>query len=222
MAEHASSDEKPRVLIVDDDPDERRLRRRQLDPAFEIQEAGDAQAAFRLIEQQRFDVVMLDVVMPGTSGIDACRAIKAAARERDELLPVLLVTGLDAPDDRYAGLEAGADDFLTKPVDRRELLLRVRAFARLGRQYRVIRQQMAELRDLTALKDDLVSLIVHDLRNPLSSIMGSLQILEEDEPEGERREPLIAAERAGRQMSGLLEDMLQIRLLEENRLVPSR
>src|SRR5438094_2350660 len=99
VAEHASSDEKPRVLIVDDDPDERRLRRRQLDPAFEIQEAGDAQAAFRLIEQQRFDVVMLDVVMPGTSGIDACRAIKAAARERDELLPVLLVTGLDAPDD---------------------------------------------------------------------------------------------------------------------------
>jgi len=123
------------------------------------------------------DLVLLDVMMPQMSGMDVCRIIKRAAGE-GAYVPVLLLTALGAQEDRNRGLAAGADDFLTKPVDRHELLLRVRSFIKLRLQDELIRHQLDELRALDALKDDLVSLMVHDLRNPLSGLVGFLDVMQ--------------------------------------------
>jgi DNA-binding response OmpR family regulator len=218
---------KPVVLIIDDEATNRVLVRAYLGPGYDIHEAADGPAGLELLKQRPVDLVLLDVMMPGTSGFDICRIIKQTARE-DRYLPVVLLTALGAHDDRMNGLQAGADDFLTKPVDRQELLLRVETFIKLRRQDQhihrqvqeltqrdaIIRAQLKEVRELDALKDELVSLMVHDLRNPLAGIDAFLAFLEKSVADGEIKEDAQIALQASSRLRETLEDILQVRMLE--------
>jgi two-component system sensor histidine kinase/response regulator len=204
------------VLVVDDDARNRGLLRAYLGHLYDVREAADAVAAMRVLEEGQIDLVLLDVMMPGQSGYECCKRMKA--RQGDGFLPVLLLTALGEQEDRNTGLEAGADDFLTKPVERRELLLRVGAFLRLRDQQTLIRRQIQELTELASLKDDLVSLIVHDLRNPLASIFGILHLVAEDVTDPTVRSDLDLAQQSAVRMRDTLDDLLNVRLLEERRL----
>jgi putative two-component system response regulator len=120
------------VLIVDDDEAVAGVYERVLQRAgFLTTIVREGTAALRLIESDPPDVVLLDVVMPGLDGFDVCRRVRQEAATR--LLPVVLVSGYAERDKRIAGASAGADDFLTKPVDTQELVARVRSLARLKR-----------------------------------------------------------------------------------------
>jgi two-component system sensor histidine kinase/response regulator len=207
-------DARPAVLAVDDEPVNRALIKGSLGAICEVLEAGSGAEALEVLSRHPVDLVLLDVMMPQMNGYDVCRRIKEQARE---YLPVILVTALGEQEDRNRGLEAGADDFLTKPVDRRELLLRARSFLRLREQERVIRRQLEDVRRLQAAKDDLVSLLVHDLRSPLAGIIAHLNLLEE-EVRGQQAEDVQHALRAAGTALSRLEDTLQVRLLEEGRL----
>jgi two-component system sensor histidine kinase/response regulator len=192
----------------------RALIRASLSPTCEVVEAANGPAALAVLEKRAVDLVLLDVMMPGMDGFEVCRRIKA---KQKTYLPVLLVTALGDQSDKNNGLEAGADDFLTKPVDRRELLLRTRAFLRLREQDRVIREQLEQVRSLQAQKDDLVALLVHDLRSPLSAVVANLQLLEEDlsgRSKADVQQALKTADVALRR----LEETLQVRLMEEGQL----
>jgi len=136
-------------------------------------------------------------------------------------LPVLLLTALGEQADRLEGLRAGADDFLTKPVDRHELRLRVNTFLKLREQDRTIRSQVEELKRLQSLKDDLVALVAHDLRNPLAGLEGHLELLRaqlatSDFSAIESRVNKIRA--STKVFRGLIDGILEVRLLEEQRL----
>jgi signal transduction histidine kinase len=215
----ATTPSRPLIAVVDDEPRNRAVISAFLESEYEIAEAGSGPAALELVERRPVDLVLLDVMMPGLSGFDVCRAIKRRAGE--QFLPVVLVTALADQQDRNEGLAAGADEFLTKPVDRLELRLRVRGLLRMRRQEATIRRQLEELERLQAMKDDLVSLVVHDVRNPLAGVVGYLDLLREglDRPEDARRRA--DAERAlsaAQQLREMLEDVLRIRLVEEGEI----
>ena len=209
---------RPAVLVVDDEPMNRALIRGTIGGFCEVLEAGAGAEALEMLTLRPVDLVLLDVMMPQMNGYEVCQKIKAEARE---FLPVILVTALGEQADKNRGLEAGADDFLTKPVDRRELLLRTRAFLRLREQDKVIRRQLEEMQRLQAAKDDLVALLVHDLRSPLAGIVAHLQLLAEDLT-GRAANDVQQAMRAADTALARLEETLQVRLLEEGRLPVKR
>ena len=121
-----------RILVVDDiEVNLRLLSARLAAEYYDVLTAGSGEAALEVLAQQPVDLVLLDVMMPGLDGFEVCRRIKAAPQSMH--VPVVLITALDQPEDRLAGLEAGADDFLTKPVGDLALLSRVRNLARLKR-----------------------------------------------------------------------------------------
>ena len=133
-----------RVLIVEDQADIRKLIRMTLEfEAYEIHEAGDGASGLRLARAVRPDLVLLDVMMPGLSGYDVCRRLRTDPRH--EMLPIVLVTALDPATERAKGLEAGADDFLSKPVSQAELMARVRSLLRIKQLYDEVQRQKAEL-----------------------------------------------------------------------------
>jgi two-component system, cell cycle response regulator len=119
-----------RVLVVDDIlANIRLLEARLTSEYFEVLTALSGREALDVLSRERVDVVLLDVMMPGMDGYEVCRHIKSNAKTRH--LPVVMVTALDQRSDRVQGLEAGADDFLTKPVDDIALVTRVKNLARL-------------------------------------------------------------------------------------------
>jgi class 3 adenylate cyclase len=119
-----------RVLIVDDDPDMVAFLARLLRvEGMAVETAADGESALRLVDTTAPDLVLLDVMMPGASGFDVCRRLKSD--ERTALIPVVLVTSLEDTQSRVRGIEAGGDDFLSKPVKREELIARVKTLRRL-------------------------------------------------------------------------------------------
>ncbi|MDP3720212.1 MAG: response regulator [Acidobacteriota bacterium] len=132
MIDRASSftDRQARILIVDDERPNRQLLEGMLASAgYEIRMAAGGREALAMIDDERPDLILLDVMMPDMDGVDVAAELKNGLTTRN--IPIVLVTGLDDRDVRLRGLTAGAEDFLTKPVDRAELSMRVRNLLRL-------------------------------------------------------------------------------------------
>ena len=131
----------PRVLVVDDEPDILDPVRYALEQAgFEVRTLGDGLLALEAARNEPYDVVILDIVLPGMSGIDVCRTLRG---ESD--VPIVLLTARDAEVDRVLGLELGADDYVTKPFSTAELVSRIRAIIR-RRELDLQSQSRSELR----------------------------------------------------------------------------
>jgi DNA-binding response OmpR family regulator len=118
-----------RALVVEDDAGIRELLRLHLDLAgFTLDEAGDGRLALDRARTSLFDLILLDVMLPGLDGVSVCRAIRSAGPNVDT--PILMLTARDGESDKVLGLESGADDYLTKPFGVRELMARIGALLR--------------------------------------------------------------------------------------------
>ena len=123
----------PRVLVVEDEPHIRELVCLHLrHEGYECVGAGDGQQALSLTESEPFDLLVLDVMLPGLDGLSLCRAVRNGGTNRD--VPILMLTARRDESDKVVGLESGADDYLTKPFGVRELVARARALLRRPRQ----------------------------------------------------------------------------------------
>jgi adenylate cyclase len=134
----------PRILIVDDNETNRDILRTRLEPqGYELMEAGDGAEALSVARQHHPDLILLDVMMPKVDGIEVCRQLKSD----NELpfIPIVLVTARADSKDVVAGLEAGADEYLTKPVDQSALVARVKSMLRVKELTDQVRAQAADL-----------------------------------------------------------------------------
>lgn len=137
-----------RILVVDDDPRNVKLLADLL--AAEGYDVSSAASGAEALAAPSPDLMLLDVVMPGMSGYEVCRAVRADPRTA--ILPIVMVTAVDPAEERIRGLEAGADDFLSKPVDPEELLVRVRSLLRIKALHERVE---AQARELASLNDSL-------------------------------------------------------------------
>ncbi|MFH1783569.1 MAG: HD domain-containing phosphohydrolase [bacterium] len=126
-----SQDQKSsRIMVVDDDPKSIKLIAAYLLPeGHEILTAGDGLEALSKLEKEDVDLILLDVMMPNLNGYEVCKQIKDSKELR--IIPVVMMTALSDKQDRIKGIEAGTDEFLTKPIDREELLARVRSLIKV-------------------------------------------------------------------------------------------
>jgi two-component system OmpR family response regulator len=157
----------PEILIVDDDHEIRSLLRRYLEEqGFRVSAVGDIRGCNDTLTRRTPDLIVLDVMLPDGSGLDLCRNL----RNRDTRIPVILLTALKEDIDRIVGLEIGADDYLVKPFNPRELLARIRAVLRRVNDVPVSGQQAEKiyrfagmtldprLRSVTRDNDEVVTL----------------------------------------------------------------
>lgn len=137
--------EQRKVLVVDDNPQNMKLLADMLlVEGYAVVTAASGPEALEQVEAERPDLILLDVMMPGMNGYEVCRRIRE--NPAYGILPVVMVTALDPAEERINGLEAGADDFLTKPINDAELMARVRSLLRIKELYDTVETQAAELK----------------------------------------------------------------------------
>ena len=152
-----------KVLVVDDTPHNVKLLADLLGvKGYGVATATNGEEALEKIESESPDLVLLDIMMPGLSGYDVCRRLRADPRTA--LLPVVLVTSLDAQQERIKGIEAGADDFLGKPINQPELFARVRSLLRIKTLQDEVRKQAAALQEWNAKLEERVGAQVAELQ----------------------------------------------------------
>ncbi|WP_029030226.1 PleD family two-component system response regulator [Salinarimonas rosea] len=153
-----------RVLVVDDIfPNVKLLEAKLSAEYFDVVTAMNGPDALAICEQGQCDIVLLDVMMPGMDGFEVCRRLKNAPTTAH--LPVVMVTALDQPSDRLKGLDAGADDFLTKPVDDASLFARVRSLVRLKSVTDELRTRAMASREYGLVGDPLAAAAAEDGQN---------------------------------------------------------
>jgi two-component system, sensor histidine kinase and response regulator len=220
--ESGSTGDPGRILVVDDTAANVRLLSGILQIAgYTVETAGNGPDALPVCERNPPDVVLLDVMMPDMDGFEVCRRIKAT----DPFLPVVMVTALQDTADRVRALEAGADDFLTKPVDEVEVLARVRTLVRARRQHRELETAYFDLRRAESLRDSLSAMLVHDLRTPLTGIIGPLETLIADPAaplSAIQKEMLNICRNSSYQLLGMVNDLLDVNKMEAGEIALER
>jgi two-component system cell cycle response regulator len=188
-----------RVLVVDDIEANVRLLQAKLEVEYyEVLTAPEGQTALEKAALEQPDIILLDVMMPGMDGFEVCRRLKANPATHH--IPVVLVTALDGRRDRLTGLEAGADDFLTKPIDDVALFARVRSLTRLKHVIDELRQREASGRRLGVIEGAVARLsatgarivIADDVEHQAHRIAGELALEHRPVVESEPEKALIA------------------------------
>lgn len=217
--------EAPLLLVVDDSEANCELVREQLRSlGFRSVSAFDGPAALDAAFLHRPDLVLLDVNMPagdlgvddGGTGYEVCRRLKRDPRTA--ATPVIFITALNDDDDRLRAIEAGGDDFLAKPHNRLLLGARVRSLLKLKGATAALEDSYRRLRELERVRDDLMKMIVHDLKTPLTSILATLELLGDGDlgALSERQRDAVADTQVkAEELLSLINDLLEVRRIEE-------
>ena len=212
MAEKPS---KPTVLVVDDAPETIDILGEVLRTAYNVRVARNGENALKILDDESPpDLVLLDINMPGVDGFDVCRHIKTHASLSD--IPVIFITGYEHVREKLTGFAAGGVDYVTKPFHPEEVRARVKTHLDLQASKRELRESHDRLRRAEQLRDSLVHMIAHDMRSPLTIIMGVLDLIAMELKESER-EPNLNRVDTARAAAGDLMDMVKT-MLEVNKL----
>jgi two-component system, sensor histidine kinase and response regulator len=221
----ASTNNAPLILVADDVAANVELLFDQLHVlGFRALAASDGPSALAACFEHRPELCILDVSMPAgdlgvddrSTGFEVCRRIKRDPRTKS--IPVIFVTALNDTTDRVKAIEAGGDDFLTKPHNRLVLGARVRSLLKLKAATDSLEDTLRKLREVEKMRDDLMKMIVHDLKTPLTSVLASMEMLIDGDfgaLNADQRKMLSDAEGKAEDLLALIGDLLEVSRIEE-------
>ncbi len=167
---------KPKIMIVDDQPANLKLLEEMLEAQdFQMSVFSRGRLALTAAAHEVPDLILLDINMPEMDGYEVCKQLKADAKLKD--IPVLFISARNETLDKVKAFSLGGVDYITKPFQFEEVHARVRTHLELQRQRRELQENHARLCKLEKLREDLVAMMVHDIRSPLAALLGYLEIL---------------------------------------------
>lgn len=204
--------ETARVCIVDDNLIARETLADLLYPEnYELLLVESGVSLLSNLDHLQPDVILLDVMMPELNGFDVCQRLKGDPKWRH--IPIILVTALDSKDSLVRGLDAGADEFVSKPVNGSELRARVRSMLR-------IKQQHDHLRATLQLREEMANMLIHDMATPLSTVaLHTSSVLQRQHLAADDLQAMQAIQSELRQLESFINDMLLVTKMEGDKLL---
>lgn len=219
-----------KILLVESDAGERQNLQVVLDPEqYQIFTSSRGGEALEMVCRIRPDLVLLDAKIPEMNGFDVCRQMKHQLDTRQ--IPVILTSDRNGREDRNVALEAGADEFLHKPIDPAELRIRVNSLLRLKayaddleQSCREIARKNEQLMELEGVREEMTHMIIHDMTNPLSAVtLGVETVLYERENLSEKQERILEICLVNcREHMALISNILDVYRMEGRELVPEK
>lgn len=213
-------DQQVKILVVDDDPTNLSVLLAYLnDIGYKVLIAPNGEQALVQLNHVLPDVILLDIMMPGIDGFETCRRIKA--QERTRHIPVIFMTALSDSASKIQGFRVGGVDYITKPFQHEEVLVRVNTHVMLQRLQHNLVQQNRALQDANASKDKFFSIIAHDLRSPLGALRDLPDVLLDNVEQYSREalvEFLIKQRDAANNLFKLLENLLTWARIQQGRI----
>lgn len=214
----------PNILVADDTVENLRLLSSILgDCGYEVRPVTNGRQALQAAEREPPDLILLDINMPELDGFEVCVRLKAQPLLKD--VPVIFLTALTDVADKVRAFEVGGIDYVTKPFQVEEVTARVRTHLALRRASRELGESYERLRSLEKLRDDLVHMVVHDMRSPLMVLMGHLELLQADVARlggGSLTEDLDNAVGGAKALNRMANDLLDVSRLEEGKFPLSK
>ncbi|OGV72024.1 MAG: hypothetical protein A2340_10770 [Lentisphaerae bacterium RIFOXYB12_FULL_60_10] len=211
------------VLVVDDELANRELLSHLLQArGHGVTEAVDGGDALQKAAAALPDVVLLDVMMPGIDGFEVCRRLKRDTHTA--AVPVLMVTSLHDRLERLRGIEAGANDYLTKPIDNEDVLLRVRNAIHAKRLHDRVQAELAHVKELELLRDNLTHMMVHDMRSPLMGASGAYEmiLMDKDRLSQEQLKFVAMGQNSCRELIEMVNSILDVSRMEAGQMPLNR
>lgn len=208
------------ILVVDDVEANLRLLSRILAGAgYEVTTASGGREALDKTASQAFDIILLDVMMPDMDGFEVCERLRA--QETTRHLPIVMVTALQEVEYRVRALDLGADDFLSKPLEKTEVLARVKSLIRVKGGRDELERAYHNLQRAETQRDEMAEMLIHDLRTPLTTLLTPLTMLESEQfgaLNDTQREVTTMAVRSGHRLLHLVNELLDIGKMENGRM----
>jgi two-component system sensor histidine kinase/response regulator len=204
------------ILIVDDTTANLRLLSHVLSKeGYNYIEATNGEEALELSEKHVPDLILLDIMMPGMNGFEVIKKLKKNELLQD--IPIIFLSSLTETDDKVQGFKSGGVDYITKPFQKEETLARIKAHLQirflqkqLNERIKILREREVELSRLNQKKDDLVRTVSHDIKNPLTGIIGLVKLMRDSDkisPE-EQKQMLSVIEDSGNNLLNLVREIL--------------
>jgi signal transduction histidine kinase len=196
------------LLLVDDVPTNLKVLFGYLKTCnFKVRIARDGEDALNQVELAKPDLILLDVMMPKMDGFETCRRLKANEETKD--IPVIFMTALTETVDKVKGFEAGAVDYITKPIQQEEVLARINSHLMLRQLQKTLEEKNGELQQQNQELESFGHTVAHDLKNPINAIINYTEMLKEDFGlEGEVYVLLEKIEQAGHKMTDIISSLL--------------
>ncbi|MBS3999096.1 MAG: hybrid sensor histidine kinase/response regulator [Desulfobulbaceae bacterium] len=211
----------PKVIVIDDNDQNLEIARTYLNSLkYIVSIASSGRKALSMIESDKPDLIILDIMMPVMDGFEFCSIIKSKKTTKD--IPIIFLTALSETRDIVKAFNYGAVDYITKPFTREEFILRVKNHINIITQTRIIKEQNQKLNFLNQEKDGLLQITIHDLKNPLQTVLGYSDLIIRKlfkSDEYDLLKFLNPLRQSTLQAINIIQDLLEVNRLEEGNYI---